>query len=94
MEEKYGTLGYHNGRFGDFDEVTIDTLVISTVSNWGAYAVEAYMQQLKKVRLLPSYKEIKRYLETLVRMGSVDGVTVCQHGRISAGGRKRNLISP
>ena len=74
--------------------MTIDTLVISTVSNWGAYAVEAYMQQLKKVRLLPSYKEIKRYLETLVRMGSVDGVTVCQHGRISAGGRKRNLISP
>ncbi|RGU91657.1 DUF4392 domain-containing protein [Clostridium sp. AF15-17LB] len=80
MEEKYGTLGYHNGRFGDFDEVTIDTLVISTVSNWGAYAVEAYMQQLKKVRLLPSYKEIKRYLETIERMGSVDGVT----GRQSA----------
>lgn len=63
-----------------FDEVTVDTLVISTVSNWGAYAVEAYMQQLKKVRLLPSYKEIKSYLETLVRMGSVDGVT----GRQSA----------
>ena len=61
-------------------EVTVDTLVISTVSNWGAYAVEAYMQQMKNVRLLPSYKEIKRYLETIVNMGSVDGVT----GRQSA----------
>lgn len=56
-------------------EVTVDTLVISIVSNWGAYAVEAYMQQIKKVRLLPAYKEIKRYLETIVRMGSMDGVT-------------------
>ncbi|BDF03029.1 DUF4392 domain-containing protein [[Clostridium] hylemonae] len=56
-------------------EVEVDTLVISTVSNWGAYALAAYMQQIKKIRLLPKFKEIKKYLEAIVKMGSVDGVT-------------------
>ena len=33
------------------------------------------MQQIKKIRLLPKFKEIKKYLEAIVKMGSVDGVT-------------------
>lgn len=55
--------------------VKVDELVIATVSNWGAYALAAYMQQIMKVKLLPDFKEIKSYLEAIVRMGSVDGVT-------------------
>ena len=40
-----------------------------------AYALAAYMQKIKKIKVLPTYKEIENYLKTIVRMGSVDGVT-------------------
>lgn len=56
-------------------DVEVDSLIIATVSNWGAYAIAAYIQKLKKVKVLPTYEEIERYLKTIVAMGSVDGVT-------------------
>lgn len=56
-------------------DVEVDALIIATVSNWGAYALAAYMQQMKKVRVLPTYQEIERYLRYIVNLGSVDGVT-------------------
>lgn len=56
-------------------KVEVDALVIATVSNWGAYALAAYIQKIKKVRVLPGFAEIRKYLEDIVRMGSVDGVT-------------------
>lgn len=56
-------------------KVEVDALVIATVSNWGAYALTAYMQKIRKVKVLPAFKEIRQYLETIVKMGSVDGVT-------------------
>lgn len=55
--------------------VEVDMLVIATVSNWGAYAMAAYMQKLEHVEVLPSYAEIEGYLKRIVSMGSVDGVT-------------------
>lgn len=56
-------------------DVEVDSLIIATVSNWGAYAIAAYIQKLKKVEVLPTYEEIERYLKSIVAMGSVDGVT-------------------
>ena len=55
--------------------VRVDTLVIATVSNWGAYAVAAYIQKLTGIRVLPKFSELKEYLARIVEMGSVDGVT-------------------
>lgn len=55
--------------------VRVDTLVIATVSNWGAYAVAAYIQKLTGIRVLPKFSELKEYLARIVDMGSVDGVT-------------------
>ena len=55
--------------------VRVDTLVIATVSNWGAYAVAAYIQKLTGSRVLPKFSELKEYLARIVEMGSVDGVT-------------------
>ncbi|HIY18326.1 MAG TPA: DUF4392 domain-containing protein [Candidatus Blautia avistercoris] len=56
-------------------EVEVDDLIIATVSNWGAYAMTAYMQMMEHVPVLPSYEEVKAYLKEIVKMGSVDGVT-------------------
>lgn len=56
-------------------KVKVDTLIIATVSNWGAYAVAAYIQKLTGMRVLPRFSEIREYLTAIVAMGSVDGVT-------------------
>ena len=53
----------------------VDTLVIATVSNWGAYAIVAYMQKMTGVTGLLNFEKIYGYLARIVRMGSVDGVT-------------------
>lgn len=56
-------------------KVKVDTLVIATVSNWGAYAIAAYIQKLTGMKVLPKFSEIRDYLSLIVNMGSVDGVT-------------------
>ena len=56
-------------------KVKVDTLVIATVSNWGAYAIAAYIQKMTRTKVLPGFSEIKEYLSLIVNMGSVDGVT-------------------
>lgn len=56
-------------------KVKVDTLVIATVSNWGAYAIAAYIQKMTGTKVLPGFSEIKEYLSLIVNMGSVDGVT-------------------
>lgn len=53
--------------------VTVDYLMIATVSNWGAYALVAYLQELTGRRLLLDYEEVREYLERIVALGSVDG---------------------
>lgn len=53
--------------------VEVDHLIIATVSNWGAYALVAYLQELTGERLLLDYEEVRGYLERIVALGSVDG---------------------
>lgn len=52
----------------------VDHLVIATVSNWGAFGMTAWLEKLTKTPVLPSYEEMRKYLEQTVAMGSVDGV--------------------
>ena len=55
--------------------VTVDRLVIASVSNWGAYGITAYLSILSGLSLLMPYDDINSYLEQTVEIGSVDGVT-------------------
>lgn len=54
--------------------VKTDILVIATVSNWGAYAITAYLEKLSGEKLLMSYEDVLEYLHKTVEIGSVDGV--------------------
>ncbi len=55
--------------------VTVDELIIATTSNWGAYALVAYLDLLQEENILPDYKEIAGYIDRIVADGCVDGVT-------------------
>lgn len=54
--------------------VKVDCLVIATVSNWGAYAIAAYLEEISAQKLMMSFEEIEEYISATVLMGSVDGV--------------------
>lgn len=54
---------------------TVEHLVLATVSNWGAYGLCAYLERLSGKPLLPDYPTVMEYLETIVALGCVDGVT-------------------
>ena len=54
--------------------ITVDELVIATVSNWGAYAITAYLEKLSGKKVFMSYEEVRDYIEETVKLGSVDGV--------------------
>lgn len=45
--------------------------IIASVSNWGAYGFIAYLNR----SLLPSFDEVDDYLEFIVELGAVDGLT-------------------
>lgn len=55
-------------------DVKVDRLVIATVSNWGAYGICAYLEQITGQKLLWSFEEVRGYIEDTVNIGSVDGV--------------------
>ena len=55
--------------------VTVDELIVATTSNWGAYALTAWLELLSGKALLPAYGEIAGYLRRIVSLGCVDGVT-------------------
>lgn len=55
-------------------KVPADRLVIATVSNWGAYAIAAYLEKLTGSEVFPSFRQIYDYIDRTVRLGSVDGV--------------------
>lgn len=55
--------------------VTVDDLIIATTSNWGAYALVAYLAILNHSHGLMSYQMIADYIERIVTKGCVDGVT-------------------
>jgi len=54
--------------------IKTDLLVIATVSNWGAYAITAYLEKLSGKKLLMSYEDVLDYIQKTVEIGSVDGV--------------------
>ncbi len=54
--------------------VSTEYLVIATVSNWGAYAVIAYLQRLSGRKVFMSFDEVNEYILRTVKKGSVDGV--------------------
>ena len=56
-------------------EVEVSHLVIATVSNWGAYGLCACLEELSGQPLLPRYSTDMDYLQYIVDLGAVDGVT-------------------
>lgn len=55
--------------------VECDFPIIASVSNWGAYGFIAYLEKTLKINLLPSIKDLESYLEYIVSLGAVDGIT-------------------
>lgn len=65
-------------------EVTVEHLVLATVSNWGAYGLCAYLEQLSGKPLLPDYDTVMDYLTRIVALGCVDGVTKTQAATVDS----------
>ena len=55
--------------------VEADFLIIASVSNWGAYALIAYLEKIQDLELLPEYENVNEYLKYILRLGAVDGMT-------------------
>jgi len=53
----------------------VNDLIVSTVSNWGAYALIAYLQMKSGLSMLPNFSEVQGYIKRIVDIGSIDGVT-------------------
>ncbi len=49
--------------------------LIASVSNWGAYGIIASLQKILHVKLLPAFEEVDDYLEYIVKLGSIDGIS-------------------
>lgn len=52
-----------------------DYLLLASVSNWAAYALVRMLELLAGKKLLPSPEAVRDYFYSIVRLGSVDGVT-------------------
>ncbi len=55
--------------------VPVDNLVLASVSNWGAYGLTGCLEELSGQTLLPSWEEVKSFIDYTVKLGSVDGVS-------------------
>ena len=55
--------------------VTVDNLVVATVSNWGGYGIAAAMGRYAQEKLLPEFDQINGFYQFIVERGSVDGTT-------------------
>lgn len=55
--------------------ITTTHLILSTVSNWGAYGLIAAISKITKRNLLPTFEDVKYYLEKIVNYNAVDGTT-------------------
>lgn len=53
----------------------VSNLIISSVSNWGAYGLVAALSQKTGKNLMPSVEEEKKLIDKLVANGAVDGIT-------------------
>ncbi len=61
----------------DISPCIIDTkhTIIATTSNWGAYGLMAYLTILSNTSLLPDFSDVDPYLDHILSLGSVDGIT-------------------
>ena len=48
--------------------------MIATVSNWGAYAIIAYLEKLTGEKVFMDFEDARAFIKKTVDMGSVDGV--------------------
>ncbi len=55
--------------------VTVDRLVIASVSNWGGYGLVAALSSLAGKNLLPTVEHETRIIKSMVDAGAVDGTT-------------------
>ena len=55
--------------------VPVDTLILASVSNWGAYGLTGCLEELTGKPLLPTWDEVKAFIDYTVNLGSVDGVS-------------------
>ncbi|MDP4266574.1 MAG: DUF4392 domain-containing protein [Bacteroidota bacterium] len=55
--------------------IACDFLIISTTSNWGAYGLISQLSELANKDLLPVFVTVKNYLNYLIELGSVDGLS-------------------
>jgi hypothetical protein len=55
--------------------VTVDRLVIASVSNWGGYGLVAGLSRLAGKNLLPSVEHETRIIRSMIEAGAVDGTT-------------------
>lgn len=55
--------------------VKSDNLILASVSNWGAYGFIAYLEKYLKKDLLPSFFEVDSYLNYILSLGAVDGIS-------------------
>ncbi len=55
--------------------VDTDETIISTISNWGAYGLISYLELFSNNSLLPTFGEVNKYLDYILELGAVDGVT-------------------
>ncbi|MCC8049409.1 MAG: DUF4392 domain-containing protein [Clostridiales bacterium] len=57
--------------------VPVDDLIIATTSNWGVYALVACLELLQEepTHIFPAYRDIADYIDRIVSLGCVDGVT-------------------
>ena len=55
-------------------EVSVSSLLIATVSNWGAYGLLTALSRESGKNLLPSYEKVRDYIRYIVSKGSVDGI--------------------
>jgi len=54
---------------------TTTRLIIASCSNWGAYGLVAALSQLTGRNLLPSVRQGREWVDRLVEVGAVDGLT-------------------
>jgi len=56
--------------------VKCDYPIIASVSNWGAYALISQLEKKTSITLLPSYEQVDGYMDYIVSLGAVDGMSL------------------
>lgn len=55
--------------------IQVNRLLIATVSNWACYAFCAAMEKNTGISLLPGFSELSSFMERIIAMGCVDGMS-------------------